>query len=337
VFRSEHRHRATVQVPLSLAVGSSNGAFRIEDSNYVVIDGFNLIGQIVAGSDECGVVVTNNQSVKPPEPPIHHIKVLNSVIRHHGGAGVGAVHTDYLDVEGCDVSDTSRTSQWEVSAISTWQAVASDHAPGFHNVIKDNVVFDNGEVDDGHQTHSDGNGMIIDDFRNVQNGSTYGIYTPETLIENNIVYGNGGAGIHMFLSDNVTVRNNTTYDNMRDAKGLGTWRGEINVVNGSHEVFSNNIAVAVQEPNQYHAANVSLMDNSTDHSNHGNVWKNNVSFNGTAGEPSFMTAGSETKITAADGNLLGVDPLFTNAASHDFSLRPSSPAAGRGGQVRRAG
>jgi parallel beta-helix repeat protein len=330
VFRSEHLHGATVQVPLELAVGHANGSFRLDDCNYVVIDGFNLVGQVVPGSDESGVVVTNRQWLKPPEPAIHHVKVLNNDIRHHGGAGVGAVHADYLVVEGNSISDTSRTSPYEVSGISTWEAVASDHAAGFHNIIKDNVIFDNGEVDDGHPTHTDGNGIIIDDFRNTQNGSTYGAYEEQSLVENNLVYSNGGAGIHLYLSDRVTVRNNTCEGNMRDSIGLGTWRAEINVVNGSHDIFVNNIAAAVQAPNQWHAANVALMDNSTDLPNIGNVWKCNLSFNGTAGQPATMLSKSGSSITEADGNILGVDPLFRSPASHDFTLQPSSPAIGKG-------
>lgn len=333
VFRAEHRHRAKVQVPLAAARDAGAGAFRVEDSNFVVIDGFDLEGQIFPGSEEDGVVVSNDQSRKPPDAPVHHVKILNNLIHHHGGAGVGAVHADYLDVEGNEISDTSRTSIYEVSAISTWQGVASDQAPGFHNVVRDNIVFDNGEGDTGHATHTDGNGIIIDDFRNTQNGSTYGAYKPATLIENNLVYSNGGSGIHLFLSDHVTVRNNTTFDNMRDYNGLQTWRGEINVIKGDYDVFVNNIAVAVQEPNRWHAPNVSLMDNSYDGPNLGNVWRSNLSFNGTPGQPSTMTTGSGTVIDAAGGNLLGFDPKTRNLAAHDFTLTPRSPAIGAGTKV----
>ena len=320
VFRSEHIHGATVQVPVDAAKSGGTGCFVLINSNFVVVDGFILVGQISPGADEDGVVVSNNQSAKPPEPAIHHVKILNNIIRRHGGAGVGAVHADYLDVEGNVVSDTSRTSQWEVSGISTWQAVAFDNAPGFHNIIRNNVVFDNAEIDTGHKTHTDGNGIIIDDFRNTQNGSTYGPYHPKTLVENNLVYGNGGGGIHLYLTDNVTVRNNTAYDNMKDRMNDGAWRGDINVIDGSNDIFVNNIAVAVQDPQRLHPHNAAFLDKTTGAPNLGNVWKNNLGSEDVDG-----LAASPT-----DGNLIGINPMFRNLTVHDFTLLPGSPAIGKG-------
>ena len=54
------------------------------------------------------------------------------------------------------------------------------------------------------------------------NGDSYGgrgpvsNYTFPTLVENNLVYSNGGKGIQIQLSDNVTIRNNTAYHNNLD-------------------------------------------------------------------------------------------------------------------------
>ena len=61
----------------------------------------------------------------------------------------------------------------------------------------------------------------MDDFHNSQNGSAAGNYPFTTLVENNLVYGNGGKGIQVFLSDNVTIRNNTAYFNNRDKLNNG--------------------------------------------------------------------------------------------------------------------
>ena len=52
-------------------------------------------------------------------------------------------------------------------------------------------------------------------------------YVFNTLVENNLAYGNGGKGIHIFLSDNVTVRNNAAHWNNRDELNPATWRGEL--------------------------------------------------------------------------------------------------------------
>ncbi len=319
VFRSSMLHEATVQVPTADAAGYNN-SFRFDEEHFIIIDGFNLVGHLIPGSMENGVVSNSNGS------PGDHMKIINNLIHDHGGAGVGANHTDYLVVEGNIVFGNANTSPYEVSGISTWQAVASDTRGGFHNIISDNIVFNNAENSDGHAIHSDGNGIIIDDFRNTQNNSSYGIYAPQTLVENNLVFGNGGAGIHVFLSNNVTVLNNTTRGNELDTIGLGTWRGEINVVNGANNIFINNVAVAVQVKNKWDSPNVSLMDNSTNGSNTNNKWHNNLSFNGTVGRASTMISGSGSTINSTDGNLLGEDPEFLNPLLNEFTLQTGSPA-----------
>jgi serralysin len=323
VVRSQNLHGATVHVPLSQAKGYQ-ASFRFHQSNYIIIDGFNLTGDVVSGSLESGVDLCSRGS------PCHHIKILNNVIHDHGGGGISAVHTDYLVVQGNVVYNNASSNPYQTSGISTYQAVASDNNPGFHNIISYNISFNNKEVDIGQPEHSDGNGIIIDDFRNSQSGSTYGVYAPRTLVENNLAYGNGGRGIHVFFTNNVTVRNNTTYGNCQDSVGLQTWRAEMDAVSGGHNNFVNNIAYAVQAPNKWNAPNYAYADNSTDNSNVSNVWKNNIGYAGSPGQYVYMADGSQTAFTAADGNILGSDPMFTYAAGGDFTLRSSSPAIAHG-------
>ena len=74
--------------------------------------------------------------------------------------------------------------------------------------------------------HTDGNGIIIDDFQSTQT-SGFQNYTFPTLVDGNVVYNNGGKGIAVHWSDNVTIRNNTAYHNNTDNKNTGTWRGEL--------------------------------------------------------------------------------------------------------------
>lgn len=325
VFRSTTLHGAILQLTADEAVTYNGNNFRFDEGNFIVIDGFDLVGQTVPGAMDNGVA-TNSWG-----GPGSHIKIINNLIHDHGGPGIGAVHTDYLVVDGNIIYNNASTSMYEVSGISTWQAVASDTAPEFHNVIRNNIIFNNAEIETGYETHSDGNGIIIDDFRNTQSSSTYGVYDQKTLIENNLVVGNGGAGIHVFLSDNVTVRNNTVFNNCLDSIGLGTWRGNLNVVNGANNVFVNNISVVnVGLTNIFGGTNVALMDNSTNSSNINNIWINNLSYNGISGQPSVMVVGSSSVISEANDNKLGVNPFFVDTSSGDFSLQAGSLAIDTG-------
>lgn len=299
VFRSPTPQAATIQQPNN----ASNANVLFYYSKFVIFDGFNLIGQPSSGVVQGFYAMNSN-----------HIKILNNVIHEFGSSGIVAIFSDYIVAQGNVVYDTSCCDSSGVSGIDLWEPVASDKNAGFHNVISNNVVYNSDD-----RTHlSEGHGIILDQFR----GSPGGNYTQQTLIENNLVYNNGGAGILIWYSDNATVRNNTAFNNYRDNRYPA---GEIGVVNSSHAVVVNNVAVA--NPTN---SNMALWDQTWDSTNIGNVWANNVSFNGTAGQASVFAYGGSTSISAANGNILGVDPLLTNPAKGIFTLRSGSPAIGHG-------
>ena len=70
-------------------------------------------------------------------------------------------------------------------------------------------------------------------------------------------YRNGGAGIKVVWSDNVTVRNNACYHNNRDLNNSGTYRGEFYVQDSRNLILANNIAVC--DPG-IHSHNSAAMD-----------------------------------------------------------------------------
>ena len=147
-----------------------------------------------------------------------------------------------------------------------------------------------------------------------------------SLVENNLVYGNGGKGIQVDWTDYATIRNNTAYHNNVDPLSTGTWHGELSNMNASHNTWVNNIAVADPTITGYNTA----IDN-TSHSgyiNSDNIWNNNLTFNGTAGEVSIRNAGGNATLTVQDGNLLGVDPLLR--PGQGFRIHPDSPAIDMG-------
>jgi parallel beta-helix repeat protein len=153
---------------------------------------------------------------------------------------------------------------------------------------------------------TDGNGIIFDDGKHSH-------YTAATLIENNLTYFNGGAGIHVFQSTNVTVRNNTSYWN-RQLPTKFTWRGDLSNQGSDDVIWVNNIGWA--NPSLV-KGNTALLEQPRAK---GVVWMNNISYNGTPGKASFNHAGA-----LPGGNWFGVDPLLVNPPT-DFRLNPGSPA-----------
>jgi serralysin len=315
VFRSLAPHEAILQEPYAnIATYKSNVI--IQNSRYVIFDGFEVVGY--PNVYQAGAAGFQSLSS-------HHIKFLNNLVHDIGGTGIATIYSDYVTTQGNIVYGTACCSSYGASAIAYYEPVAVDTKAGFHNVISSNISFNNFEGADGRSPHSEGHGIMLDSFRMGPSGS----YPAATLIENNLVYGNGGVGINIYYSNNVTIRNNTAFNNNRDP--LITFAaGEISVWNSSYITGVNNIAVAnvTMKP-----ALLSIWDQTWDHTNIGNVWGNNLTFDGTPGDPSvgqFAKWGYGTAITAANGNILGANPLLVNPAHNVFTLQPASPAIGKG-------
>ncbi|HLK31136.1 MAG TPA: choice-of-anchor Q domain-containing protein [Puia sp.] len=296
----------------------------ISGSAYIIVDGFTVIGN----NDNVTLAYAQAQELNPDNPLTsgsgitaqvdfndhsihsHHIIIRNCIVKKCGGAGIGSSQADYMTVDHNTVSECAWYSPYDGSAISLYQLWNSDGVVTTKNFVTNNTCYNNRNyipffVAD---TITDGNGIIIDDARNTQNGSTLGAYQSSTYIANNVVFGNGGRGIHVFSSDNVTVINNTSYYNCQSPELPGA---ELSAIYAGNVSFINNISVphdALQPMGQYISTNITA-----DH----NVWGANAA-----------TA------TPYGTNTLVGDPKFVNASTNglvaDFHLQPGSIAANAG-------
>jgi parallel beta-helix repeat protein len=282
--------------------GTQDGTFKIE-GNYIKIMGFEITSTV----DGSGIHVGSGN---------HHTQIFKNEIHDSGCGGVSGQETDYLHIEGNIIYRNSFRSPFLCSGISIYQAVPFDTKPGFHNIIRGNTSYANeNKIAKEDGTVTDGNGIIIDDFRHTQGQKKLPKYTAATLVENNIVFDNGGRGIHIFQSDNVVVRNNTAFKNLKSSNLHGTTNGELSAFFSSNIWFYNNIA---------YAANSSKKTLVNDYSSD-NIWDYNLSYNGTI----FFGSGKSSG-TLGKHNLINVSPLFINpsiaANKANFRLQANSPA-----------
>lgn len=287
--------------------GSWNGIS--VNANYVTIQGFEI-----ANANGDGIEANN----------VHHIKVLDNVVHGSGESGIQFNWSEFIVIER-NTTYENASDGW-FSGISVYQnrnITGDTTTPGFRTIIRDNTSYDN-ITKTGN--HTDGNGIIIDDFQSTQTGG-FPSYTFPTLVENNLVYQNGGKGIQVVWSDGVTVRNNTAWHNNQDPLNSGTWRGEISNSQSSNNIFVNNIAVVDPSVNPNNRA----IDSTSygGYQNENVIWANNLTFTGTAGQASVRTDGGNAGPSASNGNLLGVDPEFI-AAPSDFRLTETSAAVDAG-------
>jgi hypothetical protein len=208
-------------------------------ANYVMVDGFDLEDTATGSAFGAGT----NTLVGGKVIVYHHIAAIRNVAHDSGGAGLGAIHTDYVRFEQNTVYDNSTRSDYGDSGIDLWEAQASDTNPGFHIVIRNNYSYLNVESDIPTSLQTDGEGIIVDSFDYAD--PTYGTtpYAQETLIENNVIWGNGGRGIEAAGAEPtsyVTIRNNTVFDNNRQEQ---QYPGAEIVSYGNHNSVYNNIAI----------------------------------------------------------------------------------------------
>jgi hypothetical protein len=150
---------------------------------------------------------------------IHHIRVARNTVYNHTGAGIALDKSDYIYVEGIIVSNNNKLSRYGGSGLSSLQPVDFDGRSNTKIFFIGNTSANNGanvrwgprySPDPATRTvtirYSDGNGIILDTHRRFYYGG-------RTLVQNNVVYENGGSGIHTVATDRVDIVNNTSYHN----------------------------------------------------------------------------------------------------------------------------
>ncbi len=237
---------------------------------------------------------------------VHHITVKNCTIYECGGSGIQTVQSDYVTIENNIVYNNAWYSVFAPSGISLYQSWNFDQKTEVKNFVRNNICYGNQMFVPWpavNCTFTDGNGIIIDDSKNTQGGSTIGTYKGRTLVTNNICYKNGGSGIHSFHSEHVDIINNTSYLNSQTAS---INNGEIYPSKSNDVRIFNNILWSPASKK----INSNLQNTDI-------VYDYNLHFGGVF---PVLTG------TA----LIKGDPLFKDLANSNFQLTDKSPAINKG-------
>jgi parallel beta-helix repeat protein len=288
--------------PLLKLNGNNWSGIALQGADYITIDGFKIVGNndsitlVYAQLEQLntnnpatsgnGIGITaeyNNISNKP-----HHNIIRNCNISKCGGAGIYGYRADYTTIQNNTVFECAWYAPYGNSGISLYQCYNSDSLNNIRNYILNNTCYRNENyvpfIAVGNIT--DGNGIIIDDGRNTQNGSTQGVYLGKTYIANNLMYDNGGRGIHVYESDKVIIVNNTCYQNCQSP---AIQDGEFTAYEADSVFFINNIA--------FPSANIPPIDKSVSTTNlfvNYNLWATNSNIanpygtNTIIGNPNFI-------------------------------------------------
>ncbi|MFE3114046.1 sigma-70 family RNA polymerase sigma factor [Kitasatospora indigofera] len=192
------------------------------------------------------VAVDEQKNADPPRRP-HHVQVWGNTVTDCPLNGISAYLADYVTVSYNIVARNAWYSPYGGSGISLHGSWNSDGANGATKmVVEGNVVHDNKNTVpsavSGFTKITDGHGIIVDSSENqaFRGAPLYQTaYAGRTLIENNVSYGNGGAGVAVFDSGNVDIVNNTLYHNARSTE----LRFELALIQAHDITVANTVAV----------------------------------------------------------------------------------------------
>lgn len=316
VVKSANRHGAKI------ISTSAYHAMNLTNSVALTIDGFEITFEENTSSEHHGINLEGNW-----------ITIKNCLIHGAPFSGIQGYLCDNVRIENNIIYDnckgTGTTVHENGSGISIYHPISHEPGKGFHIIIRNNIMYDNVATNNVGSTGfpTDGNGIIMDDFHCSQSwdhSRTGGNNYPySSLIENNLIFNNGGRGVHVFGSDNVTVRNNTVYYNcwvLQDYLDPG----EITVENARNNKLYNNIAVSLPDLERGGSIRVAN-DNST------TTIKNNLiigkrMFSAWDTETSIDTTNKKSKI---DTLTAFINPS-TDPSVADFHLQSISYAIDRG-------
>jgi hypothetical protein len=229
--------------------------------SYIVIEGLTVIGandelnlkaalEAAKLPDKQARFNTNgiyvNGRPQPPEAKPHHVVIRNNSVSKMPGGGILAIEADHITIEDNRVFENAWYMEYAGSGITLLNNWAYDDAPGYHVIIRRNLVWNNKTMVPWGRTGklSDGNGILLDVTDQQTTGGatnpngdavvTEGaapakpprpVWKGRALIANNVSAFNGGSGIHTFRTAHVDIINNTTY-----------WNGS---VVGYEEMFPN--------------------------------------------------------------------------------------------------
>lgn len=227
--------------PGSMAILRNQGAWQailVEGASHIVIEDLRIIGDAGSITLEEARKEMNNLGnprtcgngigiVAHPQTkvPSSHVVVRRCVISDMPGGGLYMRHSDRVIFEDNIVFNNSYWAPYANSGISIYQpADADDDTTSYKIIIRRNVSYGNlnripfyfsNPDHPERRTFTDGNGIILDDYYSSQafGGGKGKGYAGRTLVANNVVFDNGGSGIHAYLSNHVDVVHNLAFNN----------------------------------------------------------------------------------------------------------------------------
>jgi Right handed beta helix region len=242
-----------------IRVENNWGGVTLAGASYIEIDGIKVEGNrknvslsyALSQSDNLNNPITSGNGISITnllEKIPHHIIIRNCHVYDCCGGGIATENADYVRIENNIVHNNAYFSPYSQSGISMYLNANSDNFTGTKMVVSKNVCYQNQNfvpsfysgMTSQDRIIADGNGIIIDDTRNIQNDIPTLPYLGTTLVDRNVMYDNGGRGLVVYLSDNVQISNNISVNN----SSYGLHRSDIRINKCSNVRMLQNLIIA---------------------------------------------------------------------------------------------
>lgn len=269
----------------------------------------NELGKSTKNTEVKGI---NICGANGPTRMYHHFRIADNMVEYCSGYGIFVHTVDYITVE----NNIMRNNCWATSdlcsaGLGVMMYADFDKADNITKIlVRNNQSY--GNVCKSRPSKFNGDGFLFD--ANCEDYIYPDFYLGRTLIQNNLVYGNGGGGIQNWGSHRLDIINNTIYHNGTNLK----W-GNIGLDFCKDVNLINNIVVALPD---------CPLDRWLMHQPDRKVADvkriNNLYFGGAL--PNIK----------GEGDIVA-DPMFVNPSLDptvaDFRLKPGSPAINAGVQI----
>jgi parallel beta-helix repeat protein len=289
---------------------SSGEGVTISNASYVTVDGLRITGMSgygIATHDASatnpmrGLIIRNNIVSNSGSTNIYLSEVADSLVENNQASGSSSSHGIYLANGGSD-NTTLKGNRCSGNAkngihLNGDLSVGGD---GLHNriVIDGNFVFSNV-----------GNGMDLDGIQ-------------DSLIQNNVVYGNGRNGIRAFKIDAASGPKNLRVINNTVATTTGTgWALKFSEDGGGHTIFNN---ILLADPSGAGSISVANANFVSDY----NALTGRLSYDGEnsiLGLPGWQSAAYDLHSFTATATA-----EFVDVAGNNFRLKTTATSINRG-------
>jgi hypothetical protein len=186
---------------------------------------------------------------------VHHIIFANNVANGCQAGGFTTFNTsttaseDYIAIIGNIAYNAAQNGSECYSGISIYQPIESDSLAGTHMYIAGNFSYGNVNANPcAGGIPTDGEGVILDTFDGDQGGLR--AYAGQTVVENNILIGNGGRGLQVGNNSvgsgpfaTIYLRHNTVWGNNFDRnQNTNAICGEIALFRAFNTTVTSNLA-----------------------------------------------------------------------------------------------